>query len=204
MILPESYPAFALVTLASTGVVAAGSMILDRLALRPQLALTVSWIAAHAIAFASGVGGTWVSNALVLGSAAGVAAVLARTVHTAGSLVALAFTASLVDVLSFSSGPTRWLLSADSPTDVLRYLAVSFPLTGDQIAVVGIGDLVVLGTLFLGLTQQGHRRSVALTVVAAGLLIALWVGLARGGAFGIPFMAAGAIALIVLGWRRPR
>lgn len=198
MTLPLSYAVFALVIVVSSTFVTLGAAWITRFDINVQVVLAGWWLAMHSAAFLSGFGGPWLSNALVLGSAAGVAALLARTVRTPGSLVALAVTASLVDIVSFLGGPTRFLLDAgsNSISDPLRYLAVSMSVDGDLIAVVGIGDLLIFGVLFLGLRGQGHPGRSVGAVLAGGLLAALLVGLLRGGAFGIPFMAIGVIALM--------
>lgn len=197
MTLPVSYAVFALVIVVSSTLVTIGAVRIARLGFKAQVAPTGVWLAIHLAAFLSGVGGPWVSNALVLGTGAVVAALLARTVRTPGSLVALAVTASVVDIVSFTGGPTQFLLDAgsDSISEALRYLAVSMSVDGELIAVVGIGDLLIFGVLFLGLRGHGHPWRLVWTVLTFGLLVALLVGLLRGGAFGIPVTAIGAIAL---------
>jgi hypothetical protein len=121
-------------------------------------------------------------------------------------LVALAVAASVADIISFSTGPTRWLL--EGPTGEmwagLPYLAVTVPVAGQPIPVVGIGDLLLFTTFFLGLTRLGVGRAASFVTLACGLLVALVVGLLRGGAFGIPFMAAGVVLLLVPLMRRER
>ena len=197
MTFPASFAVFALVIMVGSTFVAVGATRISRLDFRAQMVVAGMWFAIHVAAFQSGIDGLWVSNALVVGSAASVAALVARTVRTPGPLVALAVTASIVDIVSFTSGPTRFLLDSgsDSISEALRYLAIAMFVDGDLVAVVGVGDLLIFGVLFLGLRQQGHSRRTAWAVLTAGLLVALLFGLFWGGAFGIPFMAIGAIAL---------
>ena len=125
---------------------------------------------------------------IVLGTALGAGVAIGRSLRSTGALVVLAVTASIVDVISFSSGPTRWLLEADSGAgaSVLRFLTISVPREGVVVPAVGVGDLLLLAAFF-----------VALRALNRGRLVALAVGLWRGGAFGIPFMAAGAVALVL-------
>ena len=203
MSLPSNYLVFAAIIGASVSAVVIGAQYVRRLDPRMQIVLTITWLAMHALALLTGVGGPALSNVLVIGSGIGVATLIARTLRAPGSLVALALTASIIDIVSFSSGPTRWLLDSESSgvSKALRFLAVSFRSGQGLRLVVGVGDLLIFGALFLGLTEQGHRGWVAWVVLMAGLLAALAVGLARGGAFGIPFMAIGAISLYLWGRR---
>lgn len=71
-----------------------------------------------------------------------------------------------------------------------------------SIPVVGVGDLLLFGTFYLGLSQQGVRPWASVTILTSGLLVALAVGIARGGAFGIPFMAVGVVLLVAASHRR--
>lgn len=199
MSLPARFAPFASIILASAGLVTLAASRIGRLGRTGRIAALVGWLALHTAALATGTGGLVVSNVLVLGSGAVGAALLARAMPTPGALAALAVTASVVDVVSFSTGPTRWLLDSGSAevSTALRYLAVSIPWSGRTVPVVGVGDLLIFGALFLALRELGHRGWAAGAVLSVGLLLALAVGLVRGGAFGIPFMAAGAVALSV-------
>lgn len=195
----SSFPVYSVVLVLSGSVVLVGATRVSRLARRPLALIGAAWAVAHVgLAVTPGANGLLiVSNLLVLGSAALGGTMLARTVRSRGALVTLAVTASVVDIVSFSGGPTRWLLSSelDSLSLALRYLAVTIPSANGTVAVVGIGDLALLGCFFLGLRATGHPRLVVGAGLVGALLVALVVGLVRGGAFGIPFMAAVVVAL---------
>ena len=195
----DAYTFFGSVIVVGVLIVMAGVLSFVRLPSRLQLVLAVLWLAVHAAALATNAGGLLLTNLLVIGSAVFGAGLIARAARTPGALAALAVTASVVDITSFHAGPTRWLLSSDSggAATVLRYLAVTVPVDGSPIPVVGIGDLVLFGAFLLGLREFGCRPWAAAGVLATGLLIALAVGLARGGAFGIPFMAVGVLGFVV-------
>lgn len=197
---------FALVIAGAAMVVALASLGIRRLA-RPQaMAVAGGWLAVEAVLLLLRPNSLGASNLLVLGSAVAGALLLAPTVRSRGALVALAVTASLVDVISFLSGPTRWILDADlSETHgMIRYLAVSVPYGGHVVPAVGIGDLLLFGVFFLGLEERGTPRWLSLTVLTVGLLVALGFGLWLGGAFGIPFMAAGTLILLFGSGKGPR
>ncbi|MGD2069961.1 MAG: hypothetical protein PVI57_14915 [Gemmatimonadota bacterium] len=195
----SSFPVYAVVLVLSGAVVLFAATRASRMAWRPLALIGAAWAVAHVgLAVTPGANRLLiVSNLLVLGSAALGGAMLARTVRSPGALVTLAVTASIVDIVSFSGGPTRWLLSSelDSLSVVLRYLAVTTPSATGTVAVVGIGDLALLGCFFLGLRVTGRSRLVVGSSLVGALLVALVVGLLRGGAFGIPFMAAVVVAL---------
>ena len=84
---------------------------------------------------------------------------------------------------------------------LVTYLTVSIPLAGRTVPVLGIGDLLFLAAYFAALRRSGYWALVAFAVPVAGLLVALGVGLAVGGVFGIPFMAAAVVAWV---WRTGR
>lgn len=158
MTFAASFAVFALVIVTCSTFATLGAAQISRLDIKAQLVLAGVWLAIHLAAFLSKVGGPWLNDALVLGSAASIGALLVRTVRTPGSLMALAVTASVVDIVSFTGGPTRFLLDSgsNSISEALRYLAVSVSVDGDLVAVVGIGDLLIFGVFFLGLRSQGH------------------------------------------------
>jgi hypothetical protein len=121
-----SYFIFASVIATSLSALLVGLTKLKGLPLRTQTRLTGLRLTLHASALALGSGGPWLSNVLILGTTIGAATVLARTVRVPGALATLAVTASVVDIVSFTTGPTRWLLSSDSAAvaSALLYLAV--------------------------------------------------------------------------------
>jgi hypothetical protein len=157
-----------------------------------------AWIGLHVALLALHPSSLILSNALVLGSAIGGGVLIYRTVPTPGALMALAVAASVADIISFTVGPTRWLLDPASGElwEGLPYLTVSLPMAERTVPVIGIGDLLLFAGFFLGLRRLGPGRIVSFTTLACGLLVALWVGLIRGGAFGIPFMAVGVFLLL--------
>lgn len=136
----------------------------------------------------------WLSDALVFGAAVMAATLIARGIGSAGALVAFAITAGIADFVSFSFGVTKMILAANrSGGGLLRYLAISVPLPDGRIApIVGIGDLIILGVLMAVMRKLGWGRA-SLLVPAGGLAAALAVGLAVGGIYAVPFMAAAVV-----------
>jgi len=190
----ELYGLLFAVVLGASILTTAGSVGFSRLRATAQ-----SWVATGvALAYATVLvlrpdGLEW-SNAAVLAVSIAVGTRIGRGLGSRGALIAFAVTASIIDIASFAAGPTRWLLGggADSAWEGLGYLAISLSVSDRVVPVVGVGDLLVLAALFTGL--RGLRLPAFSSAVAlwAGLLAALAVGLAAGGAFGIPFMAVAA------------
>jgi hypothetical protein len=192
-----SYLEFACVIVGAAFMVALGTLALRRLSWASAVATVAGLVLIAGIMLRLEAGDLVASNILVLGSSVGGALLLARTVPSSGALVTLAVTASVVDVVSFLTGPTRWLLDAGvgGTHRAVQYLAVCVPYAGSVVPAVGIGDLLLFGVFFLGLERQGTPRWMSLGVLSLGLLVALGFGLWLGGAFGIPFMAVGTVAL---------
>jgi hypothetical protein len=185
--------AFAVV-LGASMLTSAGSVVFSRI--RPVR----QWWVAGAVALVYAMllllrpaGLVW-SNVAVLAVSIAVGTRIGRGLGSRGALLAFAITASVVDIVSFTTGPTRWLLGRGTAPawEGIRYLAVSLPSSDRVIPMVGVGDLLVLAVLLTGLRGLGLPALSSASVLWAGLLVALAVGLAAGGAFGIPFMAVAA------------
>lgn len=202
----RAFAMFGVSIVLSCTVVAVGASYLSSWQGRGRTAAVWAWLVVHGLLLPLHPSSLFLSNGLVLGSAVGAGVLLQRFVPTAGALVALSVAASVADIISFSTGPTRWLLEgpAGETWAGLPYLAVTLPMTGRPVPVVGIGDLLLFTAFFLGLTRLGVKRAASFVALASGLLVALGVGLLRGGTFGIPFMAVGVLLLLVPTIRRER
>lgn len=188
----SSFATYGGIIVAAASLVAAGAEALARGARGTVSVVCVVLVALHlAIAVLGVPAPPLMSSALVLTSSIAGAVLLGRALAAPGAVVVFAITASVVDIVSFSGGATRWLLTADTPSTsrALQFLTVSVSRGEGMVAVVGIGDLLVFGALYLALRSSDCRRTTVLVGLLAALLVALVVGLLRGGAFGIPFMA---------------
>lgn len=126
-------------------------------------------------------------------------------VGTPHGLLAFLLTASVVDLVSVASGPTKFLTdaAADGTSSLILYLAILLPWDGRLIPALGVGDIFGLAVLFASLRHQKFGRASTFTCGFVGLLLALFVGLARGGTAGYPFLAAAAaVALALRRWLR--
>jgi hypothetical protein len=146
------------------------------------------------------------SNLAVFAVSAVAAVFLGRGLRAERAIVAFSIAASIGDIVSFTLGPTRRLLrdAARGTGSLLSYLTLSIPLGKQVVPVIGIGDLLILGVLFVALGQIGTAAQIRFAVPTAGLLIALGVGLIAGGAFGIPFMASAVVVYFYARRKRDR
>lgn len=160
-----------------------------------QWALTGAFAIFFATVIVSRPGTLILSNAAVLGLSVGLSLVLGRTLKSFGALVAFAIVISVVDIVSFGGGLTKRIITdfEAGTSDLLRYLAIAIRLEGGLQPLVGIGDLCIMGALFIGLTRLHGRPVRAGAVLLAGLSAAVSVGILVGGAPGLPFLAAVAV-----------
>jgi hypothetical protein len=134
-----------------------------------------------------------VTNCFVLVTALVVGILLSRAVGSVGALVTMPLVAAAVDLVSTQAGPSRWLVEharqAQGVT-VLQFLAVSIPLKGRIVPIIGVGDLMFFTVCVVTLRRVGWTKTNAFTAPRAGLLSALAVGLWAGFTPALPFVAA--------------
>lgn len=191
---------FFAVTLAAAGVQVATAAALVRMPDRGLLGLTAGVVFVYTGLLWLRPASLLVSDAIVLAAAAVIGTAIGSRFRDPAAITAFAIAAAIADILSFTLGPTRSLLEgADrSPGSVVSYLTVSVPAAGATVPVVGLGDLLILTTFVVALRRVGAPPVAGATVPTTGLLIALAIGLALGGAFGIPFMAAAVVTYLHL------
>ena len=114
-------------------------------------------------------------------------------------LLAFLLTASVVDLMSVASGPTKALIEAaeSGATSLVHYLALLLPWHGSLVPALGVGDLFGLAVLLSSLRCQGFSRGLSFVFGLSGILAALVVALIIGGVAGYPFLTAAAVAALV-------
>jgi hypothetical protein len=133
---------------------------------------------------------------VVLASTAG-AFLLAILLGNKGAVIAFSITAAVVDILSFYTGPSRHVIDAyQGAGRLLEYLTVFIATESLKMAVIGIGDLVVVGTLFQALCRMEYPVVTSGMVLISAVLLSLVVGWILGGIPAVPFFAAGVIAYV--------
>lgn len=132
--------------------------------------------------------------AVLAGSAIGLA------LPSSPSLVAFCITAGIVDFLSFRGGLTSKIIADYNQGHnlLLQYLCITAPISGRPIPIIGIGDLIILGSVFCALSQIGYDGWLSFVFPLGGVLIALAVGLLKEGAPAIPFIAGATIVYVLL------
>jgi hypothetical protein len=119
-------------------------------------------------------------------------------IHSPQALVVFCATLAVMDLVSFYLGPTASLVSKfhQGNSLPLQYLCISIPLGTFIQPILGIGDVMALACTYAALIQLKYPPLPILLVPLAGLLAALAVGLAVGGIFALPFLAAAVIAYV--------
>jgi hypothetical protein len=125
-----------------------------------------------------------------------------RGVQSAPALVVFITVAAVMDFISMMSGGlTRVLVEhyEKGTSGLLMYLALVAPFHGSTIPIIGISDLFIGGCVALGLIRLKLRPAEVIGTLLVALLAPLAIGLWRGGAPAVPFMA---VAVYFLLWRR--
>ena len=171
--------------------------------LKPSLAFAAGLFLAFMVSLALPPAPAFLSNALVLAGAVGLGVFISFFLTSNGALAAFCVAVAVVDFFSFGGGLTSKLIAAakSGNVDLLKHLVIYLPQPGGKlVALVGVGDLVILGALYASLMENHHPPGAALFVPTAGLVFAILTGLVIGGVYGIPFIAA---AILLYLFARP-
>jgi hypothetical protein len=160
-------------------------------------------LAAYAILLQTQVSPWLISDCAVLLMALLAASTIGLTLTSSLALVAFCITAGIVDFFSFSGGLTAEIIAdyAQGHRLLLQYLSITVPLSGQIVPLIGIGDLIILGSVYYVLPQLGYNGWLIFLAPLVGLLSALIVGLLIGGKYAIPFIG-GATCVYLLCWVR--
>ena len=171
------------------------------------ITLAIVLIVVYGALIMSHVDNIWVSNASIIVVSVGVASVLGTLLSHEVSIISFLFVSSITDIFSFFRGITASInahyLSGGS--SALRYLAITLSINGTIQWIVGIGDIVIIGTAAFALRRlnysDGESFLVPLSGLLAGVVFALVV---NRGIPAIPFIAASVILYIVYKKRNTR
>ena len=166
----------------------------------PALTLaTAAALGAYAVLLAVRPACLVLSNLVVLAVALVTGSALGSLLAGRPGLVSFCITAAVMDLLSSRSGATARIVDGyrRGASDLLLYLSLSAPVGGKPRPIVGIGDLLVLTCLYVALRRLGLGGARALWAPLSGLLLAVAVGLAVGGAPALPFVAATTVAFVL-------
>lgn len=177
----------------SAAAVFAGVYAVRKAPLKPSLTFAAGLFIVFLISMALPPAPAFLSNALVLACAVGLGVFLSYFLTAKGAIATFCIAAGVVDYLSFSGGLTSKIIAVAKAgnVDLLKHLVIYLPQPGGRLtALVGIGDLVVLGSLYAGLMENRHPEAAAFFVPTMGLVFAILTGLTIGGVYGIPFISA--------------
>jgi hypothetical protein len=191
----------AAVTVAGFATVVWISRLADRMPPSQRRRLAVVLLAAYAAALLFRPAAWPVIDLAVLAGAIGGVLLFERGLQTAAAIVVFVTVAGLVDFISMMSGglsKTLFEHYQKGTSSVMLYLSLVWPVRGHIIPIVGISDLFIGGSAAAALMRIKLPPLAVMLTMSAALLIALAVGLWRGGAPALPFLAA---AVWLLVWR---
>ncbi len=195
--------AFAVCLLAAAALFAVTAQT-SRLRPAPLLAATALVLTGYAAVLVTRPDGWLRADVVVLVVAVALGSSLGLLIDSRVALASFCLAASVADVVSFYTGPTAELLERyrSGANDLLLYLCLSLPIQDTLRPIIGIGDLFILAAIYFVFHRLGHRGVAAFAAPVAGLLVALGVGVAVGGIFGVPFVAATTLAYLWLAGKR--
>lgn len=198
------YAAIVLATLLAAAATFVGARLVDSFENRTLTWVTISVLGLYLLLLFLQPQSLLVSDLFVLLLPLLLGAVLGRRIATPQALISFVVAAAIVDFLSFSDGLTASIIEGYRSKEnlFLQYLALSIPLRGDVVPVVGIGDLIILSTIFAAFKRMHVSGLLSFVAPAGGLMVALILGLIGGGIYALPFIAAGVTAYLLLRLRR--
>lgn len=157
-------------------------------------------LAAYAVLLWTQVAAWPISDIAVMLVALLAASAIGRTLTSSSALIAFCIAAGIVDFFSFSGGLTARIIVdyEQGHSLLLQYLSLAVPLPDRIVPIIGIGDLIILGSVYYALPQIGHHDWLTFLLPLGGLLIALSVGILIGGIYAVPFIGGATIVYLLL------
>ncbi len=128
------------------------------------------------------------------------ASVIGVSLNSVSALIVFCITAGIIDFFSFSGGLTAKIIVDYQQRQGLwlQYLSISAPIFGQMIPIIGVGDLIVMGSVYSALLQLGYGGWLPFLFPLIGLLVALCIGLWIGGIYALPFIGGTTILYLLL------
>lgn len=192
------------VCLASAAILFTATAVTDLLRPAYLVALALVAVALYAVLLVVRPANTSITNAAVLLTALLVGSFLGKLLVSPSALVSFCITAAVADIVSSLVGATAKLSQGfeTGASALLQYLSLSFSVHGSLRPIVGISDLIIMTAIYFALRRTGQTGWLAFAAPAAGLLLALAVGLLVGGIAALPFIATTTVVYILLIRRR--
>ena len=142
-----------------------------------------------------------VSDILVLVISLITASIISFTLTSSSALIAFCITVGVVDFFSFSGGLSAKIIAdyEQGHNLLLQYLCITVPLSDQIVPIIGIGDLIIMGSVYFALSRLEYHGWLAFLFPLGGLLTALAVGIWLGGIYALPFI--GSTTIIYLLWK---
>ncbi len=194
------YVLILLTTCGSALVVFGGTIAILKIKKQPRIKLSFFVLFLYGLLLWFQPGNWLLSDLVVLLVAVIIGHLIGTAIVSKPAFVTFLLTVALVDFLSFSGGLTAKIISdyREGNNLLLQFLSVSIPLNSKVIPIIGLGDLVVISSIYVGLIRLGYPRWESSLVPLVGLLLALMVGLAIGGVSALPFIAGIVISYVLL------
>lgn len=177
--------------LLSTVVLFVGVNLLAALQIRDRIWISALAAACYALVISASPVWWLAGDIAVIAFALVAGMLIGNTLRSRIAIVTFCVVAAVVDVLSVSGGITHTIVESyrSGRSDLLINLTIAVPVRDSIRPIVGIGDLIILASLFSGFNRLKHRGLWQFAAPASGLAIALGVGLAIGGAPALPFIS---------------
>lgn len=124
------------------------------------------------------------------------------TVRSFSALSGFCIAAGIADFISFtfSSVLTSKIINdyEQGYNLLLQYLSITIPLSSRMVPIVGIGDLIIIGSIYVSLNKLGYNDWFSFLSPLVGLLMALCIGLLVNGIFALPFICGAIIIYLLL------
>ena len=99
--------------------------------------------------------------------------------------------AGIVDYFSYSNGLTNMIINAyqEEKNDLLLKLTLRVYRENEMLFIMGVGDLIILTTLFKSFLNVTHKVLISFFIPLSGIILAIIVGSFVGGIYAIPFVS---------------
>jgi hypothetical protein len=143
-----------------------------------------------------------ISDTIVMIVALLVGYAFSLTISSYSALIGFCIAAGVADFISFtfSGGLTSKIINDYEHGNnlLLQYLSITIPLSSRMVPIVGIGDLIIIGSIYVSLNKLGYNDLFSFLSPLVGLLMALGIGLLVNGIFALPFICGATIIYLLL------
>jgi hypothetical protein len=180
----------------SVGLEYIGVRTTSRLTRAKIVTLATIMMVVYGVLILSHVENLWLSNVSIILVSVGTSSVLGILLSHEVSIITFLVVSSITDIISFFRGITAAINAQhlNGGASFLRYLAITLSINGSTQWIVGIGDLVIIGTAAFALKRLGYTDLESFLIPLSGLLAGVIFALViNRGIPAIPFIAGSTI-----------